>query len=177
MILSYKHRIYPNKKQAEGLDFMLWQMRTVYNDALNERKWMWERSRIGISYYDQWARFKQEKKRYSDTLGLLNTSAMQQTLRRLDKAYRAAFRRIKRGEKAGFPRFKSRARFRSLELRHGDGSKLRDKGQRKMLYVQNIGESKLKWHRELPQDAKIKQVVVKEKNGKLFASKICHSPL
>ena len=38
-ILSYKYRIYPNKKQAEGLDFMLWQMRTVYNDALNERKW------------------------------------------------------------------------------------------------------------------------------------------
>ena len=41
------------------------------------------------------------------------------TLQRLDKAYQAFFRRIKSGEKPGFPRFKGRNRFRTLAWHSG----------------------------------------------------------
>ena len=42
-------------------------------------------------------------------------------LRRLDKAFAAFFRRVKQGETPGFPRFKGRNRFKSLEFTYGDG--------------------------------------------------------
>ncbi len=81
---------------------------------------------------------------------------MQPTLRRLDKAFGAFFRRVKKGETPGFPRFKS------IEFTHGDGGKLRvDDNHRAGLYIQNVDEIKLKHHRRIPDDAKIKRVMVK----------------
>ena len=69
-----------------------------------------------------------------------------------DKAFRAFFRRLQAGEKPGFPRFKGRHRFHSLEYRHGDGCKLRQTPQgRTVFYVQNVGEVKVKYHRRLPE--------------------------
>ena len=92
---------------------------------------------------------------------------MQQLLRRLDKAFSAFFRRLKAGEKPGFPRFKGRNRFHSLEYRYGDGCKLRF-SNRVMLYVQNVGEVKVKYHRPLPEDAVIKHVVIKYSVGNWY---------
>ena len=44
------------------------------------------------------------------------------TLRRLDKAFAAFFRRIKAGQTPGFPRFKSLGRFPGFSFKsHGDG--------------------------------------------------------
>lgn len=44
------------------------------------------------------------------------------TLRRLDKAFAAFFRRVKAGQAPGFPRFKSLARFPGFSFKsHGDG--------------------------------------------------------
>jgi putative transposase len=157
MIRTYKYRLYPNRQQEQTLDFMLWQMRTVYNDALNERRWAWERSRRGVTYQEQWARFKQARYDFPDTIGYLNATSTQQMLRRLDKALAAFFRRIKAGEEPGYPRFKSRSRFKSLEYRHGDGCKLN--GNR--LYVQRVGDIKVKLHRPLPEGATIKHVILK----------------
>src|SRR5690606_19232447 len=95
-----------------------------------------------------------------------NYSAAQQLLRRVDKAFKAFFRRIKAGEKPGFPRFKSRSRFCSVEYRFGDGASLKD-GR---LRVQGIGALKVKWHRPIPDDATIKAVVVKrDSDGKWYA--------
>lgn len=174
---TYKYRLYPSRKQQEALDFQLWQMRTVYNDALAERRWMWERSRLGVSYPQQWARFKQARKDFPDTIGPLNATGTQQMLRRLDKAFNAFFRRIKRGETAGYPRFKGRDRFKSLEYKHGDGCKLRtDVAGRKLQYIQRVGEVKVKFHRPIPDNAVIKHVVVKQQNGKWYVTLMLELP-
>ena len=46
-------------------------------------------------------------------------------MRRLDKAFAAFFRRVKAGEKPGYPRFKGRDRFDSIEFpAYGDGIRL-----------------------------------------------------
>ena len=83
---------------------MLWNMRDVYNDALAERRWRWSRSRLGISYPDQWARFApvladgaREALRHElpDTIGQLSATATQQMLRRVDKSYRAFIKGVR----------------------------------------------------------------------------------
>jgi putative transposase len=73
------------------------------------------------------------------------------TLRRLDKAFQAFFRRLKAGETPGYPRFKSRNRFATVEFpSYGDGCKL--DGNR--VYFQHIGRVRVKLHR--PIEGKIK---------------------
>ena len=37
MIRTYRYRLYPTKAQARALDFLLWQGRTLYNAALEQR--------------------------------------------------------------------------------------------------------------------------------------------
>jgi len=165
MIRTYRYRLYPTNAQARALDFLLWQGRTLYNAALEQRIAVYQATGQGVRYPQQWAHFRDLRNARPDTLGLLNATSVQQLLRRLDKAFVAFFRRLKAGEAPGFPRFKGRDRFHSLEYRHGDGCKLR-MGERVMLYVQNVGEVKVKYHRPLPDDAAIKHVVIKRRASK-----------
>ncbi|MFZ2098362.1 MAG: transposase [Anaerolineales bacterium] len=84
-------------------------------------------------------------------------------LRRLDKSYAAFFRRLKAGQKPGFPRFKNRNRFKSVEYTYGDGCKLRQDGHGRMrFYIQNVAEMRMCYHRSIPLNAEIKHAVVKQ---------------
>lgn len=93
-------------------------------------------------------------------------------LRRPDKAFAAFFRRVKAGQEPGYPRFKSRSRFKSLEYRHGDGCKVN--GNR--LYVQRAGDMKVKLHRPLPEGATIKHVVLKRSLDKWYVALMLDIP-
>lgn len=157
MIHTYKYRLSPTKKQRYAFGDVFFQMQTVYNDALNERRWAWQRSRRSINYYDQWNRMRNERHALPDEMGKLNATSIQQMLRRVDKACRAFYK----GQR-GAPRFKGRNRFKSVEYRHGDGCKL--KGNR--LYIQHVGDVRIRLHRPIPDDATIKQVIVKRSVGK-----------
>lgn len=156
MIRTYKYRLSPTKKQTHLLTALFDQMQTVYNDALNERRWYWRRSRCGVSYYAQWRRIRDERHALPDEMGMLNATSVQQMLRRVDKAYRAFYQ-----GKRGAPRFKGRNRFKSVEYRHGDGCKLA--GDR--LYVQHVGHVRVRLHRAVPDGADIRQVVIKRSAG------------
>ena len=167
MIRTFRYRLYTHARQSKSLAYLLDLSRNVYNAALEQRKTVYEETGTGITYIAQSQHFGGLRRVDPDGLGYLNFTCMQQTLRRLDKAYRAFFRRVRAGETPGFPRFKSSNRWNSFEFTYGDGCKLRfdDKG-RALLYVQNVGEIKVKYHREIPAEAKIKHVVIKRSLGK-----------
>ncbi len=61
--------------------------------------------------------------------GLANFSCCQNVLRRLDKTFQAFFARVRRGEKPGFPRFRSFRRYDSITFpSYGDGCRLLEDG-------------------------------------------------
>ena len=171
MIRTFKYRLFTNKSQGDALDFILWQQRILYNAALEQRKTVYEATGKGVGYVDQWAHFRDERRANPATFGLVNATSLQQLLRRVDKAYNAFFRRLKAGETPGYPRFKSGNRFHSMEFKHGDGVKLRqnEKGQVR-LRIQSVGEVKVKWHRDLPAESKIKHVVIKRSLGHWYVT-------
>jgi putative transposase len=156
MLLSYKYRLYPNRGQRQALDRTLEIHRQVYNAALQERREAWKRCRISIGYVDQAKQLKGIRSFDSD-VAWCNYSALQQTLRRLKKAFDAFFRRVKAGEKPGYPRFKGKNYFKSVCYVYGDGLKLRDD----RLYVQSVGLVRLFQHRPIPDDGTIKMAVLK----------------
>ena len=151
---AFKYKLYPNRVQAEAMSQMLETHRRLYNNALADRKESWEQEQISIKYAEQSVRMKTERAE-NPYLTFTNFSSCQATLRRLDKSYQAFFRRVKTGEKVGYPRFKGRNRFDSVEFpSYGDGCKITD-GR---VYFQHIGKVKAKWHRALPEEAVIKTV-------------------
>ena len=160
MKLTYQYKLKPTKTQSRLLWRFLAIACQIYNDALKERKRAWETERRTVTYHEQALKLKGLRATDKE-LALLNFSACQHILRRLDKAFQRFFDRLKKGEKVGYPRFKKPHRFRTLEFTYGDGAKIKpDERGRLRLYVQNIGLIKVIWHRPLPEGTIIKQVWV-----------------
>jgi putative transposase len=160
---TFKYRLYPTREQAVALDYQLNEARGLYNAALQERRDAWRMQRVSRNYYDQANQLKEI--RDAGNLDLANFSACQDVLRRADKTFKAFFRRIKAGEKAGYPRFKSRDRFDSFTFpAWGDGCHLTDTGKVK---VQGVGSIKVKMHRPLA--GEIKTLTLKHEVGKWYA--------
>ncbi len=162
-----RYRLYPTAAQTEALDTQLGEACRLYNAALQERRDAYQRDGLSLTYYDQANQLKDI--RTAGDLGLANFSAAQDVLRRVDKTFKAFFRRVKAGaEQPGYPRFKSRRRFDSYTFPSwGDGCRLTDAGR---LYLQGVGHLKVKWHR--PLDGTTKTVTVKRQAGKWF---VCFS--
>ena len=156
---AYKYRIYPTRNQTTLLNQELAAASRLYNAALEQRRAAWKRRHLSLSYLDQASELK--GLRASDIRTPANFSACQDVLRRLDKAFQAFFRRLKKGDKPGFPRFRSKDRYDSLTFpSYGDGCRIR---QNSKLYLQGIGEVRVKWHRQIT--GKIKTVTVCHQAG------------
>jgi putative transposase len=124
---------------------MLETHRRLYNSCLEERKSRYEAERVTVKYAEQSARFKTERE-INPFYARLNFSSAQATMRRLDKSFANFFRRLKTGEKPGYPRFKGRDGFNSIEFpAHGDGIRLT--GNR--LRVQHVGTIRVALHRPI----------------------------
>ena len=95
------YRLYPTPRQSELLEALLRHHQQLYNAALEERISAWQKAGKSISYADQCASLTQLRNELPEW-ATANCSSQQMTLRRLDKAYQAFFRRVKNGEKPGF---------------------------------------------------------------------------
>ncbi len=125
---AFKYRAYPNRAQTLAMEELLETHRRLYNNALSDRKHSFETEARTLSYGEQSALLKTTRQE-NPYLGRANFSSCQRTLKRLDRAYQAFFRRVKAGDKPGFPRFRGRGRFDSIEFTTGDGARLTPEGR------------------------------------------------
>ena len=178
VVRNYRYRTYPRRVEREAIDEVLGRHRELYNAALQERMDAYRTKGVSVSYGMQSNQLK-EIRAVREDIAALNFSSMQQTLRRLNKAFDAFFRRVKAGRSPGFPRFKGRHRFRSVSFVYGDGSKVRTDGRGgRVVYVQGVGELKVKWHRPLPEGARIKQVQLQmDGRGRYFVTLALQGPV
>ncbi|MHC1631452.1 MAG: RNA-guided endonuclease InsQ/TnpB family protein [Methanotrichaceae archaeon] len=154
MRTAYRFRIYPSQKQTYKLDETLEICRHLYNNALAERRDAWKNEQKSVSYFDQAASLTSEKK--SDPrLRSVFSQVLQDVLRRLDKAFTAFFRRVKSGDKPGYPRFKGAGWYKSFTYPQA-GFKL-DNGR---LNLSKIGSVRIFKHREI--EGKIKTCTLKK---------------
>jgi putative transposase len=162
MRASFKYRIYPTESQAAFLAGELREACSLYNAALQERTDAWKTCRKSINYYDQANQLK--AMRADGCLTLSNFSCCQDVLRRIKKTFDSFFRRVKLGEKPGYPRYRSSRRYDSITFpSYGDGCRLLDNGK---LRVQGAGHIKVKLHR--PVEGEIKTVSIKRGAGRWF---------
>jgi putative transposase len=111
---AFKFRLDPTAEQKRIFSEWLNTCRVLYNQSLSERTSAYERDKTSISYYTQTINLTQTKKE-NPWLKSVNAQVLQDTLKRLDNAYQNFFRRVKQGEKPGYPRYKSIDRFDSCQ--------------------------------------------------------------
>ncbi|MFF0286529.1 helix-turn-helix domain-containing protein, partial [Streptomyces sp. NPDC005262] len=117
MIRAYKFLMRPTVGQAQDLAEMLRDHCSLYNGALQERRDAYRHlSKTSIKYGMQSAQLKDIRAFDPDRQGRWSFSSQQATLRRLDKAFQAFFRRIKSGDAPGHPRFRGVNWFDTVEF-------------------------------------------------------------
>jgi putative transposase len=163
---AFKFRLYPNQEQEHKLFWTLSRCRELYNAALSERRDSYKYTGKGVSYYEQkrdLIEIKQIREEYQD----IASHVLQDVLTRLEKAMQNFFRRVKNGEKPGYPRFQGRNRYDSFCYPDGAGWKL----DGTTLHLSKIGMIKVKLHREV--EGKIKTTTIKHESGHWYAVFSC----
>jgi putative transposase len=158
---TYRYRIYPTARQRIALEAQLGFACQFYNAALEQRRYAWRGRHRSVSLYEQ---FRELTDVRAASIGpaLMSCSAMRDPLRRLDRAFTAFFRRVKIGERPGYPRFRSARRYDSLTWATGWGL---DDGR---LGLQGIGHTRVKWHRPLPASSLVRTVTVRRVAGRWY---------
>jgi len=140
--------------------------RDVYNSALGQRINTYKEAGKSITKNNQVTQLPLIKKDFP-SIKIVSSQTLQDVIERLDKAYKAFFRRVKFGEKAGFPRFKNRNSYNSFTLKQ-HGYKL----DGRYLYIKNIGRFKLFLSR--PIEGNVKTVTIRKMpTGKWYVSFSC----
>ncbi len=114
IICTVEFKLYPNAEQKATLARYLRVCCWLYNQALEQRIKAYRRRKESTTLYDQcaWlALLRLRMKQLRDVPSQFERDA----LRRVDRGFKSFFRRIKVGEKPGFPRFRPCHRYSSLE--------------------------------------------------------------
>jgi len=142
---TYKYKLKPTPEQERELGRVLGLCSSLYNTGLEQRITAWQRARVSVSRYQQEAELKDIRAALPE-YAAIHSHVSQDVLARLDKTYQALFRRVQRGEKAGFPRFKGRNRYHSFTFKeYGNGARL-DNG---VLDLSKIGRISVHWSRPI----------------------------
>ena len=159
---AYRYRLFPTKSQVSQMEQTLEICRWVYNETLAMRKNAWEQEQRHISYYESKRQIPLWKKERPE-LSTVYSQVLQNVTLRVDLAFKAFFRRLKSGEKPGYPRFKGKGRYDSFTYPQS-GFKL--DGDR--LHLSKIGDVRVVLHR--PVEGTIKTLTIRRSaTGKWYA--------
>ncbi len=161
---AYKFRIYPDATRQAEIDERLILAQQFYNKILEKSIESYKNGKRKVSMV-QFNRFVkeiiQEDKKYLK----LYSQTRCEIEYKLFKAYQNFFRRIKEGnKKAGFPRFKSRDRYKSITYPQDNGSFSIRKDR---LRVSRIGTMKIELHRKT--EGTIKRLAIKREGNDYYA--------
>jgi putative transposase len=140
---TFKHRLHLSKGQRTKILQTLELCRWVYNETLATRKKSWEQEGKTLSLYDTNKMLTLWKRNHPELMGVY-AQVLQNVQERVDLALKAFFRRVKVGEKPGYPRFRGHGWYDSFTFKQ-DGFKLLDKG----LLLSKIGIVKIVRHRPI----------------------------
>ncbi|RKU06020.1 transposase [Candidatus Poribacteria bacterium] len=156
---TYEYRAYPTTKQRQLFTVWLALLRSIYNQALAWRIEAYQTAGLTVKWTTQ-ANALPDLKQASEAFAGLHSDVLQDAMRRLDKAYKAFFRRAQNGEAPGFPRFKGEGRYRSMTFSHLSKHLVRNVRRKfAKVVVPKIGHLKIRYHRPLP-DGKIRNLTI-----------------
>ncbi|ARF54845.1 RNA-guided endonuclease InsQ/TnpB family protein [Streptomyces gilvosporeus] len=175
MIRAHKFLLRPTVRQGAALGAMLRDHCTLYNAALQERRDAYRHvSKTSVRYGDQSAQLKEIRAFDPERQGRWSFSSQQATLRRLDKAFQAFFRRIKAGQAPGYPRFKGVGHFDTVTFpKDGDGCRWDSTPNDRQTCVRLQGVGHVRVHQHRPVRGRVKTISVKREGRRWYVVLAC----
>ncbi|MCL9760917.1 RNA-guided endonuclease TnpB family protein [Frankia sp. AiPa1] len=147
----------------------------VHNAALQERRDAYAHpSKTKVRYGDQSAQLK-EIRAYDPDLARWSFSSQQATLRRLNLAFEAFFRRVKAGETPGYPRFKGAGWFDTVTWPvDNDGCRWDSQPEHPTrTFVRLQGVRHVRVHQHRPVRGRVKTLSVKRESARWYLILSC----
>ena len=170
----FRYRLYPTRAQAERLSWTCERLRELYNAALEERREAYRKQGVSLSGFAQMRGIKTVREVRPEYAGIPHV-IQADAIKRLDRAYQAFFRRLKSGQRAGFPRFRGSGRYTSFtfsSLACAAAKKNWFVAGGKRLDIASVGKVKIKLHR--PLEGRLKQVTIAlDGDGHWYACMYC----
>jgi putative transposase len=175
MIRAYKFLLRPTTRQAAVLGEMLRDHCSLYNGALQERRDAFRHtSKTTVRYGDQSAQLKEIRAFDSERQGRWSFSSQQATLRRLDKAFQAFFKRVKAGQTPGYPRFKGVGYFDTVTFpKDGDGCRWDSTPHDPVTRVRLQGVGHIRVHQHRPVQGRVKTISLKREGTRWYVVLSC----
>ncbi len=159
---AYKFRIYPNEKQKELIEKTFGCTRFVFNYFLEQSISSYKEEKKKMRYKN-YASMLVKLKKEKEFLKEVDSISLQQSLRHLDVAFSNFFK----NKETRFPKFKSKKNNKSYTtVTVNNNIKLYDKS----ITLPKLGKVRIKVHRKINQDEKIKSVVVSRVSNKYYVS-------
>lgn len=160
---GYRYRIYPTKEQAARIASILGCCRFVYNHFLAVRRDTWTSSKENVTY-TQTSSMLTSLKRDPEHLWLagVDSMALQESLRDLEKAYRNFFEK-----RTGYPKFKRKHQTEQSYRTRNQSNGIRIEGN--AIVLPRLGRVKAKISR-LPHGRILNAAVSRTATGKYFVS-------
>ncbi len=160
----HRVRLYPSPAQERRLDYVLHATRHLYNAALQERRDAYRMRGVSVTAKMQYAELTALRAEEPGMAGVYR-ECQDAVLHRLELAMQAFFRRLKRGEAPGFPRYKGARSWSQIEYPHGDRALKLDAEQRRVR-VPGVGRIPLRKGRSVPDYGR---AFIVRKNGRWYA--------
>ena len=160
MYLTYKYRLLTKKRDHQRLEHLLETQRQLYNAALEERIDSYRKTGKSPSLFEQQKSLTICRKEHPE-MAVLPANLQRGTLRRVDRAFKLFYTKIKEGQRAGLPRFKGKGRYNTLEWAEMWGFSFRNQ----RIYSSAFGIIQVHLHRPLPSKKKPCNVRI-VRNGK-----------
>ncbi|WP_318835901.1 RNA-guided endonuclease InsQ/TnpB family protein [Deinococcus wulumuqiensis] len=162
---TFRYRLRPTKAQEVALLEQLRLCRGLYNAALQERRDAYRKAGKTVTAYDQMKYLTEIKAALPEYAGVYS-QVLQDVLKRLEKAFKAFFRRVKAGQTPGYPRFKGAGWYDSICYPQS-GFSVSDK----TAFFSKIGNIRIRLHR--PLEGKLKTATIRRECGEWYVSYVC----
>src|SRR5262245_45385628 len=169
-IRTFEFKLRLNKSIVDACERELEHSRQIYNAALAERISCYQITGASLGYAEQ-SRHLTEARVLPEVKSHLR-AIQQDALERLDEAFEGFFRRIKNGEKPGFPRFKGKDRYHTFSQKYEKVRPCPIKGDK--LAVPGVGTCRVRLSR--PIEGRCKQLRITRRVDGWYALIVCEIP-
>ena len=123
---TYQRRGYLSRDGYGQLDRAMAECAVLYNAALQERRDAYRHpDKVGITYNQQQGQLTHIRSE-DEYWGGVSVHISRGVLRRVERAFNSFFRRVKKGDTPGYPRFKSLRRWHTIEMAEVNPAMVRD---------------------------------------------------
>ncbi|MBS3760306.1 MAG: transposase, partial [Halodesulfurarchaeum sp.] len=168
MEYSHRYHAHPTQEVAERLDNHI----DIHRQAYNYTRYEYENvnaDEVGSAYkhHDRLTDWKDEYPVFKE----VHSKALQRTVTRFYQNLSNLSKQKENGNKVGMLKWKPPREYQSITYSQSGFELKNTSGRRATLWLSKIGDIKIRYHRDIPDEADIKEVTVKkETTGEWFVS-------